>query len=278
MNDLTKYKGKNGKPARVYSNRGIRTFTTEEFINAAKFVLKEKAEGLNFDKTVYVNNLTYVTITCEKHGDFQTLPSHFLNKKAGCKACFHEEEYGTNIRLRSNKPPRKSKYTKEVYKQHLAKLQPEMKVLYYQSAFDPLVIECKKCGQAWIRNNPQSVLKQAKAKDQNQCTCNENLQGAAQSESRIKREGSAKYPHYDFSKMKYKQYDGKFTVHCKLCKLDFETRASSILQHNTKNICKSCYRLSRTRKNLSKQQQKQREKILKLNAEFIKKYPPKYNK
>ena len=39
-----------------------------------------------FDKTIYINNRTKVTVTCPIHGDFEKFPSNLL-QGSGCKKC-----------------------------------------------------------------------------------------------------------------------------------------------------------------------------------------------
>lgn len=44
----------------------------------------------NYDKVVFVDMTTYVTITCPKHGDFPQKPIKHINAKQGCNQCGNE--------------------------------------------------------------------------------------------------------------------------------------------------------------------------------------------
>lgn len=44
----------------------------------------------NYDKVVFVDMTTYVTITCPKHDDFQQKPIKHINAKQGCNQCGEE--------------------------------------------------------------------------------------------------------------------------------------------------------------------------------------------
>ena len=57
--------------------------THEEFMTQA---LAKHGERYDYSKTVYVNALTYITITCREHGDFQIKPNNHL-KGDGCPIC-----------------------------------------------------------------------------------------------------------------------------------------------------------------------------------------------
>ena len=64
----------------MYNNK---PYTTETFINKAKLVHGEKYD---YSKSVYINNITKITIICSEHGEFvQSAVHHF--KGMGCKEC-----------------------------------------------------------------------------------------------------------------------------------------------------------------------------------------------
>ena len=65
----------------------VRSNTTE-FIEKA--VLKYGKEKYSFDKTVYETATSNVTITCNKHGDFEQTPNRFLNGQV-CLKCTYKE-------------------------------------------------------------------------------------------------------------------------------------------------------------------------------------------
>ena len=61
----------------------MKKLTIEEFIQKAKIVHKEK---YTYDKTVYINSRSKVTITCPIHGDFEQLANSHLQGQ-GCPKC-----------------------------------------------------------------------------------------------------------------------------------------------------------------------------------------------
>lgn len=62
--------------------------THEEFMEQAI----AKHEGrYDYSKTMYVNALTYVTVTCREHGDFQVMPNNHL-KGDGCPICRYRKK------------------------------------------------------------------------------------------------------------------------------------------------------------------------------------------
>lgn len=63
---------------------GTKRRTREEFIQQAKAIHGDK---YIYDKVVYVNDSTKVTIVCPKHGDFQITPDRLIHSKQGCKQC-----------------------------------------------------------------------------------------------------------------------------------------------------------------------------------------------
>jgi len=48
---------------------------------------KEKYPQYNYDKVEYNGMFNYVTITCDKHGDFSIKPVYFYHVGRGCKKC-----------------------------------------------------------------------------------------------------------------------------------------------------------------------------------------------
>lgn len=57
---------------------------TEEFIKKAKEIHKDE---YIYDKTVFVDWDTKVTISCKEHGDFEISPRHHIYRKQGCNLC-----------------------------------------------------------------------------------------------------------------------------------------------------------------------------------------------
>ena len=67
-----------------------KTKTTDEFIKDAKSV---HGDLYSYEKTVYKDCFTPVTITCKKHGDFKQVPSYHLSGN-GCQKCGNIVSYG----------------------------------------------------------------------------------------------------------------------------------------------------------------------------------------
>lgn len=63
---------------------GLRKKTTEEFIASSKQKFGDK---FSYTNTVYVNNKTKVSITCNEHGDILVDPYVHLNSTYGCVRC-----------------------------------------------------------------------------------------------------------------------------------------------------------------------------------------------
>lgn len=64
--------------------------TSQEFIDKARRVHGNKYE---YDKVVYINAHTLITITCPKHGDFEQEPTNHIHNSRGCPICAYG---GTN--------------------------------------------------------------------------------------------------------------------------------------------------------------------------------------
>ena len=67
-----------------------KTKTTERFIKEAKNI---HGNLYSYDKTVYKDCFTPVTITCKKHGDFEQLPAYHLSGN-GCQKCGYTTSFG----------------------------------------------------------------------------------------------------------------------------------------------------------------------------------------
>jgi hypothetical protein len=64
-----------------------RSFTTEQFIDAAK---KVHSNRYDYSKVEYVNARTEVIVICSQHGEFPQTPDPHINKKVGCPECGKE--------------------------------------------------------------------------------------------------------------------------------------------------------------------------------------------
>jgi hypothetical protein len=67
----------------IYAPELRNTFSIDEFIDYSSKIHNNK---YIYNKSVYVNNLTKVTITCPIHGDFQQLPQSHMSG-SGCSSC-----------------------------------------------------------------------------------------------------------------------------------------------------------------------------------------------
>jgi hypothetical protein len=90
-----------GKCANESISSRVRSNTTE-FIEKA--ISKYGTEMYSFDKTIYNTATENVTITCNKHGDFEQTPNRFLNGQV-CLKCTYKENtsnYHTLKKRRNN--------------------------------------------------------------------------------------------------------------------------------------------------------------------------------
>lgn len=77
---------------------------TEILIKKAK---EKFGDTLDYSKTVFTTSRDKITVTCPKHGDFQTLPYQFLLNEYGCPLCNpHSKSHGeiliTNVLTKYN--------------------------------------------------------------------------------------------------------------------------------------------------------------------------------
>jgi hypothetical protein len=236
-------KGKNGKRAAEYCQSRGTAYTHEQFIQALKYIYK-KHDNLSFEKTKYINAREKVIITCAKHGDFSVNAGEFIHKKIGCRLCAKEKSSGEKIKRQhviKKFTQHRTDFTK--FKALLKVRQPELKLLMFRTVLDPAVVECKRCGQAWIRSNCQGLQTAGRKL---QCTCNQDLNTSKSTKQRFFKDIKKKYPQYDFKKTKYESLSisSKVIVTCKLHG-DFETSAQNIRHSQAVNACKECQRLAR---------------------------------
>lgn len=103
-----------------------RTLTTDTFIKRAKEKFGDK---LSYEKSVYKNAKTKITVTCPIHGDFKQLPGHHL-KGTGCPKCTKYAEALTQEEfIRRVKSVYGDKYTYEK--------------TIYKGVANPVTITCK---------------------------------------------------------------------------------------------------------------------------------------
>lgn len=73
--------------------------TTETFITKAKEIHNDL---YSYDKVVYIDSRTKVTITCKIHGDFDQVPSSHIQKH-GCLKCRGEKTHSKTLKERLSK-------------------------------------------------------------------------------------------------------------------------------------------------------------------------------
>lgn len=69
----------------------VRRKSKDVFIEESKLRF---GESFSYDKVVYVNTMTKVTITCNTHGDFLTTPNEHLKATFSCPTCYSENHGG----------------------------------------------------------------------------------------------------------------------------------------------------------------------------------------
>lgn len=79
-------------------------FTTDKFIKKSKLIHDNKYD---YSKVKYINNHTLITIICNKHGEFNQLPSNHL-KGEGCYKCGRESS-GNSRKISIEKSIEKAK-------------------------------------------------------------------------------------------------------------------------------------------------------------------------
>lgn len=58
--------------------------TTPEFIVKANLIHNEEYD---YSKSIYINVMTKVIVSCPQHGDWEVTPDNHINKKSGCPKC-----------------------------------------------------------------------------------------------------------------------------------------------------------------------------------------------
>lgn len=69
------------------ANPSIKTAVCRQTYARNRFRQVLGYSGLCFNKTFYSGALSYITVTCHKHGEFKTKPNWILALKKGCPAC-----------------------------------------------------------------------------------------------------------------------------------------------------------------------------------------------
>ena len=114
--------------------------TTEEFIAKAK---DKHGDRYSYSKSKYERNSVNVTITCNKHGDFDQSPnSHLMGR--GCRKC------GLVTKVAGRRKPT-DKFIEQAKSVHGGVYTYEHAI--YQNAFKKICITCPEHGDFWIAPN-----------------------------------------------------------------------------------------------------------------------------
>jgi hypothetical protein len=95
--------------------------TKEEFIAEA---IKKHGTKFNYDKVVYKNSTTKITIICPEHGEFEQKPYDHISSKNGCAKCGGRYSYSTEewVEKASKKHNDKYDYSKVKYEKCSTKI------------------------------------------------------------------------------------------------------------------------------------------------------------
>lgn len=237
--------------------------TTEEFIEKAKSI----HPNYNYNKTIYTNSRTPITISCSIHGDFNIFPWNFLKSKFGCPRCGFDSKIGK---------PSKKRLNASTFIERAKKERPEYiydKTLY-TTARNKVIITCPKHGDFTVL--PIHFLEY---KNWYYCPiCKPSKPKKVQSQEDFIKEVKKISPEYNYSKAIYKNSHSKVEVICNKHG-SFYTTPNDLLRGKG---CPNC--------NLSKGEIKIRNYLIQNNMTFtpqkrfndFKKYPydfylPTYN-
>ena len=127
------------RPNSHLSGRGCPKCGGSKKLTKEEFILRSNSKHNNFynyDKVIYTNVDTKVTITCPNHGDFIQTPSMHMQGQ-GCPEC------------RRNKISVKKSYNNEKFIQKAKEIHGDLynydKVVY-RNIYSPIIIECQKHG------------------------------------------------------------------------------------------------------------------------------------
>lgn len=113
-----------------------KTDTLEDFIIKSKLIHGDK---YSYDKTIYKNSRTKLTITCKKHGDFTKYSNHHLNIEGGCKECNRDDK------LLIDRPEITEKFIEKSKEVHSDKF--DYSKTKYIRITDKVIIICPKHGE-----------------------------------------------------------------------------------------------------------------------------------
>lgn len=92
---------------RVKNNRS----NLEKFIKKSEEIFGAGVYG--YDKSIYINSKTKITLICRHHGEFQVKPAHHTNSKSGCKKCSKSYRRSTEDFIKEAKNIHGEKYSYE---------------------------------------------------------------------------------------------------------------------------------------------------------------------
>jgi hypothetical protein len=117
------------KCANAEGNGNVR-YTLEDFKEKA---VTKHSNYYNYDKVIYINNATKITITCKEHGYFEQVAGNHL-QGAGCKLCKNKR---TSERLKKNT----EQFIKEALETHRGMYNYDK--VEYIDAKTKVIINCK---------------------------------------------------------------------------------------------------------------------------------------
>lgn len=170
-------------------------YTKEDFIKKA---IEKHGDKYDYSKVDYVNNETKVCIICPEHGEFWQKPSNHLHGQ-GCFKCFHENKvlkYDTDSVIEKFKEIHGNKY--------------DYSKVEYDGILNPITIICPSHGE--FRQTPSLHMKgcgcpkcgELKKGDYKKLTTEEFIEKAKQIHG----------DKYDYSKVKYVDYDTHVDIIC----------------------------------------------------------------
>lgn len=171
-----------------------------------------------FHKTIYVNSLTKVVITCIKHGDFQVSPTDILRKRGdghGCKKCSGEKM--SKLKLKKN----------EVFIEELTEIYGnsyEYSKVLYKGRKEKVDVFCNICSRHF-KKEPYRLLKGVGCPH---CAKNKRTKTKEYFISESKKIHGIKY---DYAELEYGTMVTKVKLTCNSCGHDFMVKASHHL-HN----------------------------------------------
>ena len=125
-----------GQGCSICSNRKRKK--SDEFIKIAKKIHKDK---YSYEKVSYINNKTFVVITCKEHGEFKQKPNSHLTGY-GCSKCVRKYNYS------------EKEYIEEATK--IQKNKDNYSLTKYKNSSEKIIIICNKHGE--FKQLPSSHL------------------------------------------------------------------------------------------------------------------------